>query len=67
MALDIQLRNGNAESAASREQFVIPSEPGLAIMGKEPVLGAVRRNSGLPVLRDMLSKDDEESSGAFDR
>lgn len=63
MVLDIQLTTDEAEDAKTRREFVLPNEPGLAIMGKEPFLGAVRRNSGLPVLRDELSNRME--SGAL--
>ena len=32
----------------------VPDDPGPALMGKTPVLGTVRRNTDLPVLRDEL-------------
>lgn len=32
----------------------VPEDPGPALMGKTPVIGTVRRNNNLPVLRDEL-------------
>ena len=32
----------------------VPEDPGPALMGKTPVIGTVRRNNDLPVLRDEL-------------
>lgn len=33
----------------------LPNNPGPALTGRTPVIGALRRQNGLPVLRDMLS------------
>jgi hypothetical protein len=52
-----------------------PDEPGLALLGKKPLIGTLRRSLGIPVLRDQLlgpnspvgqqdterSSDDEDS------
>jgi len=34
----------------------IPDNPGPSIAGREPVIGALRRKNGLPVLRDEVPK-----------
>jgi len=31
-----------------------PDEPGLALLGKKPLIGTLRRSLGIPVLRDQL-------------
>jgi len=34
----------------------MPSNPGPALAGRTPLVGTVRRQSGMPVLRDQLSE-----------
>lgn len=35
--------------------FSVPDNPGPAVLGRTPALGSLRRDSGMPVIRDNLS------------
>lgn len=39
------------------EQIDIPNDPGLAIRGKTPILGELRRKNDIPVIRDEVAEE----------
>lgn len=40
-----------------QEDLDPPKDPGPAVLGKTPLVGSVRRNKGLPVLRDEIKEE----------
>lgn len=47
----------DAQSSVQGDDDLIPEDPGPALIGKTPVIGQVRRNNDLPVLRDELAEE----------
>jgi len=46
------LREKRIRNFLREGEIVIPEKPGPKILGREPLIGSVRRSMGLPVLRD---------------
>ena len=48
------LREKRIRNFLREGEIVIPEKPGPKILGREPLIGSVRRSMGLPVLRDEM-------------
>jgi len=47
-------RDGDGASMMQGASMNMPESPGPAVMGNTPVIGMVRRERGMPVVRDQL-------------
>lgn len=50
----------NVQDQLNQLDLDVPDDLGLAVRGKTPALGELRRNNDIPVLRDKIAEEFEE-------
>ena len=54
LGLSKLLGEGKIRSFLREGEIEIPEKPGPRVIGRDPVIGSIRRSMGMPVLRDEI-------------